>query len=49
MAHILIGSSNLCQFYKPETFRDYKPYIKVKSTNIEYFKVKMDNLEIEKK
>jgi ketopantoate reductase len=49
MAHILIGSSNICRFYKPETFRDHKPYIMFKSTKFEHFKVKLDNLEIWKK
>jgi hypothetical protein len=49
MACILIGSSNICHFYKPETFRDHKPYIMVKSTKFEHLKVKMDSLEIGKK
>ena len=49
MARILIGSSNICRFYKPETFSNHKPYIMVKSTKFEHFKAKMDNLEMGKK
>ncbi len=49
MERILIGSSNINRFYKPEAFKDHKPYIMVKSTKFEHFKVKMDSLEKGKK
>ena len=49
MERILIGSSNINRFYKPEAFKDHKPYIMVKSTKFEHFKVKMDGLEKGKK
>ena len=45
MARILIGSSNICRFYKPETFKDYRKYLVMKCTKIEPFKARMACLE----
>jgi hypothetical protein len=35
MARTLIRSSNICLFYKPQLFKDYKLYIMVKSNKFE--------------
>ena len=45
MARMLIGSSNVYRFYKPELFVGYAPYKMVACTNVETFKVAMDGIE----
>jgi hypothetical protein len=45
MARILIGSSNIYRFYKPENYPGYKKHKMVACTNIETFKVAMDDIE----
>ena len=45
MARILIGSSNIYRFYKPESFKGYKKQKMMACTNMETFKVAMDELE----
>ena len=45
MARILIGSSNVYRFYKPELFKGYAPYKMVACTNMEVFRVALDGIE----
>ena len=45
MTRLLIGSSNVYRFYKPELFPRCKPYIMVKCTKLEVFRAKMASLE----
>jgi hypothetical protein len=37
----LFGSSNVCPFYKPEAFKDLKPYVLIKCTKLEAFKARI--------
>ena len=46
MTGLLIGSSNVCRFYKPETFKDYRKYIMVKCTKFEPFAARMACIEV---
>jgi hypothetical protein len=45
MVRILIGSSNIYRFYKPENFKGYKKNKMIAFTNMETFKVALDELE----
>jgi hypothetical protein len=45
MARLLIGSSNVYKFYKPNIFKQYKDYSVVKCCNIETFDTHLANLE----
>ena len=45
MSRLLIGSSNIYRFYKPESFPNHKPCAMVRCTNLEVFKAKMATLE----
>ena len=45
MSRMLIGSSNIYQFYKPEKFTGYKKHKMVACTNMETFRVAMDEIE----
>ena len=45
MSRLLIGSSNVYRFYKPESFPNHKPCAMVKCTNLEVFKARMATLE----
>ena len=49
MSRILIGSSNICRFYKPEAFKDYKRYTTVRCTRFEPFKARMACIEAKEK
>jgi hypothetical protein len=44
MARLLIGSSNVYKFYKPNIFKQYKDYSVVKCCNIETFDTHLDDL-----
>jgi hypothetical protein len=45
MSYILIGSSNVCWFYKPETFKDYKTYTMVRTVRLKPFKARVACME----
>ena len=45
MSRTLIGSSNVQRFYTPERFSTYKPYIMLKTCNLEVYKTRMGMLE----
>jgi len=45
MSNLLIGSSNLARFYKPEIFKDFRPYQMMKCTTMESFSALMNELE----
>ena len=49
MARLLFGSSNICRFYKPEKFKEYKPYLMKRSVRIEPFKARMACIGVEEK
>ena len=49
MSRILIGSSNICRFYKPEAFTAYKKYTTIRCTRFEPFKARMACIEAEEK
>ena len=49
MSRILIGSSNICRFYKPEAFNDYKRYTRVRCTRFEPFKARIACIEAKEK
>jgi hypothetical protein len=45
MSNLLIGSSNLARFYKPEKFKEYRPYQMMKCTTMDSFVALMAELE----
>ena len=45
MANLLIGSSNLARFYKPELFMEFRPYQMMKCTTMDSFSALMTELE----
>jgi hypothetical protein len=45
MARLLIGSSNLARFYKPEFFGDFNPYQMMKCTTMDSFTALMSEVE----
>ena len=45
MAFLLIGSSNVARFYKPEAFKEYNTYQMMKCTTLESFNALMTELE----
>ena len=45
MSNLLIGSSNLARFYKPELFKDFRPYQMMKCTTMDSFSALMTELE----
>jgi hypothetical protein len=45
MANLLIGSSNLARFYKPELFKEFRPYQMMKCTTMDSFSALMTELE----
>ena len=45
MTNLLIGSSNLARFYKPDRFPDYRPYQMMKCTTMDSFTAMMSELE----
>ena len=45
MERIIIGSSNVYRFYKPESFASYKKHKMFACTNVETFKVALEDLE----
>ena len=46
MSRLLIGSSNVYRFYKPESYPNHKPCAMVRCTNLEVFKATMSTLEL---
>jgi hypothetical protein len=44
MDRVLIGSSNVYRFYRPELYKDFKTYNVARCTDITTFKAIMDNL-----
>ena len=46
MACLLIGSSNVARFYKPENFKDHRPYQMLKCTTVDSFTALMNELEV---
>ena len=44
MYRVLIGSSNVIRFYKPELYKDFSKYLVVKCTDIESFRAVTANL-----
>jgi hypothetical protein len=47
MERVIIGSSNVYRFYRPEVFKDFKQYNMVRCTDIVTFKAVVENLEAE--
>ena len=47
MDRIIVGSSNVYRFYRPELYKDFKTYNVARCTDIVTFKAVMDNLEEE--
>jgi hypothetical protein len=45
MANLLIGSSNLARFYKPEIFKDFRQYQMMKCTTMDSFNALMMEIE----
>ena len=49
MSRILIGSSNICRFYKPESFKKYNRYTTVRCTRFLPFKARIACIEAKEK
>ena len=47
MDRIIVGSSNVYRFYRPELYKDFKTYNVARCTDIVTFRAIMDNLEAE--
>jgi hypothetical protein len=45
MSNLLIGSSNVARFYKPEIFKDFKQYQMLKCTTMDSFTAQMMEIE----
>ena len=45
MSNLLIGSSNVAKFYKPDLFKDFKPYQMMRCTTMDSFSALMKEIE----